>query len=186
MQKSKKAKLICQIAFYVIFFATLLLVVGMFISKATGKVFFIFDRASVWVLTDSMEDEIPASSYIRIKRVDPAEIKEGDIITFYSDDPALKGSLNTHRVVGILEGGKEFETKGDNNLANDHYTAKADKVVGIYDGDAPLLTAFGRFFQTKIGLFSVFAFVIVLTAFTFFSDLFKKDKKEEDKTEDNK
>lgn len=183
MQKSKKFKLVGQIAFYAIFFVTLVLVVGMFISKATGKVFFFFDRASVWVLTDSMEDEIPAQSYIKIKRVDPANIKVGDIITFYSDDPALGGSLNTHRVLEVREGGKEFKTKGDNNIAEDHYTAKADKVVGIYDGDAPLLTVFGRFFQTKIGLFSMFVLVIVLTAFTFFSDLFKKNK---NKTEGSK
>lgn len=152
----------------------------MLITKATGRVFFLFDRAMIWVLTDSMEDEIPARSYIRIKRVDPSEIRVGDIITFYSDDPSLGGSLNTHRVEEVLDGGAEFVTHGDNNTFKDTYTAKADKIVGIYDGNMPVMTVFGRFFQTKWGLFSAFVLVIVLTAFTFFSDLFKKNKKNEE------
>lgn len=173
----KQLKIIGKFAFYIFFAVVLLLVIGLAVAKISNKVFFLGNRATVWIMTDSMEDSIPAKSYIRIRKVDPSEIQEGDVITFYSDDPALKGYLNTHRVVEIVEDGTAFITKGDANLANDRYPARAEAVVGVYEKNLPLLSSVGRVFQSPVGLFAVFALLAVITIVTFTGGFSKKDKK---------
>lgn len=47
---------------------------------------------------------------------------------------------------------EEFVTKGDHNIANDHTTAKADKVLARYVRNLTVLSALGRFFTTPVGL----------------------------------
>jgi signal peptidase len=170
----KKVKLIGKIIFYIIFGAVLLLVIGMFISKISNRVFFLGDRATIWVMTDSMEEAIPEQSYIRIRKVDPSEIKVGDVITFYSDDPALKGNLNTHRVVELAEDGRSFVTKGDHNVAVDKYPAKADAVVGVYEKNLSVMTVIGRFLQSKIALLCILVLLAALTVYSFAGDSLKK------------
>lgn len=174
MAIGKKVKLLGKILFYTVFAAMLILVVGMVISKMTNKVFFIGNRATVWVMTDSMEDEIPARSYILIKKADSAEIKEGDVITFYSDDAALRGNLNTHRVVEIADGGNAFVTRGDNNLGNDKLPARAKNVVGVYEKGLPVMTFFGRIFQSKVGFAAIVIITVLLTAWSLAWDPIKK------------
>lgn len=181
MKKRSTLRLVFKIAFYSIFVIVLALVAMLFISKFTGKVFFVGDRTAVWILTDSMDDAIPPQTYILIEKVDPAEIKKDDIITFYSDDPVLGGSLNTHRVVEVIDGGKEFVTKGDHNIAKDEYTAKGDKIVGVYVDDIPFLTAIGRFFAKPYGLGITIGLIILLSVGVYLPELLKK--KPEEKTE---
>lgn len=173
----KQCKLIGKIVFYVFFAAVLLLVIGLAAAKISNKVFFLGNRATVWILTDSMEDSIPAKSYIAIRKADPSEIEVGDVITFYSDDPALRGYLNTHRVVEVSEDGATFITKGDANIANDKYPARAEAVVGVYEGNLTLLTSVGRIFQSPVGLFCMFGLLAVVTFLTFFFGSSKKGKK---------
>ena len=98
--------------------------------KASQHTVFIFGRTTVWVMTPSMEPQIPAQSYILVKRVSAEEVNVGDVIIFRSDDPSLDGSFNTHRVIEIIGDHEEFVTKGDANLIKDGYTAKADKIEG--------------------------------------------------------
>ena len=173
----KQIKLIGKIAFYVFFVAVLLLVVGLASAKISNKVFFLGNRATVWILTDSMEDTIPANSYIQIRKADPAEIQVGDVITFYSDDPTLRGYLNTHRVVEIAEDGATFITKGDANLVEDKYPVRAESVVGVYEKNLGALSAVGRIFQSPVGLLCVFVLLAVVTVFSFTSGFSKKGKK---------
>ena len=174
MKCNKKLKLVVKILFYVVFAAVLVLVVGMLISKMTNQVFFVGDRAAIWVVTDSMEDQIPAQSYIQIRKVDPSQIEVDNVITFYSDDPTLQGNLNTHRVVEVSEDGRTFVTKGDNNLGNDQYPVRAESVVGVYEKNLTVLTFFGRLMQTKVGLLCVLILIAVLTVFSFYGDSIKK------------
>lgn len=58
------------------------------------------------VTTGSMAPTYEVDTLIVVKKTDPAEIREGDVISFYSLDPALDGAVNTHRVVSV-------EKKGD-------------------------------------------------------------------------
>ena len=178
MKKRSTLRLVSKIVFYSIFVIVLALVAMLFISKFTGKVFFVGDRTAVWILTDSMDDAIPPQTYILIEKADPAEIKKDDIITFYSDDPVLVGSLNTHRVVEVIDGGKEFVTKGDHNIAQDEYTAKGDKIVGVYVDDIPFLTAIGRFFAKPYGLGITIGLIILLSVGVYLPELLKKKPEE--------
>ena len=182
MEIQKKLKIFGKTLFYIIFVAVFLLVIGMMISKFSNRVFFLGNRAILWVVTDSIEEEIPTQSYIQIRKSDASQVKVGDVITFYSDDPVLQGHLNTHRVVEIADDGKAFITKGDNNVTCDKYPAKADSVVGIYEKNMPLMTKVGRIFQSKIGLFCILIFTALMVVFTFFFEpikqLFKKESKD--------
>lgn len=178
MKKVSKLKFVGKIAFYGIFAVVLIVVLLMFISKMTNQVFFLGDKTYLWILTDSMEDEIPAQSYIVVRKADPSEVKLGDVISFYSDDPALGGAINTHRVTDISDDGSEFTTKGDNSRynENDKYTAKADKLVGIYERNSPALTLLGRFFATPAGIFVTLGIIILLTLGIYLPEILRKKK----------
>jgi signal peptidase len=176
----KKAKLLGKIIFYIIFVLVLLIVVGMFIAKVTDRVFFIGDKALIWVMTDSMEDEIPAESYIQIRKVEPSQIEVDDVITFHSDDPTLRGQLNTHRVVEIVDDGKAFITKGDVNVANDSYPARAEAVVGVHEKNLTVMTSIARFLRSKIGLFLILTVMSLMLVFSFAGDHIKKILKKTD------
>lgn len=122
----------------------LLLAVILIARNAKGEVTFLFGKSLIWVRTASMEPGIEAGSYILVERVRTENIEVGDIITFRSDDPAILGQLNTHRVTEILDGGTSFRTKGDNNPAADGYPVPADHVVARYVRNLAGLTGIGR------------------------------------------
>lgn len=103
------------------------------VMTKSGSVPSVAGYSMLRVLTGSMEPEIPADSILIIHKVDPADIKPGDVISFYSPDPSLGGALNTHRVVDVTaeDGTLFFETKGDANLVADAYPVPAKAVVGM-------------------------------------------------------
>lgn len=84
------------------------------------------------VTTGSMVPTYEVDTLIVVKETDPAEVKVGDIISFYSSDPALNGAVNTHRVEAVNEenGHYSFKTKGDGNNAADPYEADGDYLLG--------------------------------------------------------
>ena len=84
------------------------------------------------VMTGSMEPEIRSDSLLVVKKTPPEEISPGDVISFFSPDPALEGAVNTHRVVWIEEENGEirFITKGDANLIEDTYPVEESALVG--------------------------------------------------------
>ncbi len=136
--------------------------------NARGEVTFLFGKSLIWVRTASMEPGIEAGSYILVERVRTEDIEVGDIITFRSDDPAIQGQLNTHRVTEILDGGTSFRTKGDNNPATDGYPVPADHVVARYVRNLTGLTGIGRavfarnIFPTILLILSAAVFVCVV------------------------
>ena len=164
--ENKKRRRAVEIIGYIIIFlimATLVLVIAM---KAKNQTVFIFKRTMMWVMTPSMEPEIPESSYILVKKATAADVKLGDVIVFRSDDPMLGGAFNTHRVIGIIGDNEEFETKGDGNPGPDKYTAKAENVVGIYVKTLPVMTSIGRFMFSSIGIIititAVFGMIMII------------------------
>lgn len=85
------------------------------------------------VVSGSMRPELQEDDLIVIKRVAPDKIAVGDIISFYSPDPELRGAVNTHRVTAVAEeGGGQyvFTTKGDANVIEDKYSVRGDEVLG--------------------------------------------------------
>jgi len=176
VKKKGIVKKIIDIFLTVLLICSVILVILGVYSKITGKSVFSF--RVLWVLTDSMENTIPENSYIIIKKVDASDIKEGDVITFVSQDPEIKGNLNTHRVVEIIGNNEEFVTKGDNCIAEDSTHVKKEDVVGIYVMNLNVLSAIGRAYATPYGL--IFTIVLILLGTVIWFICFtKKNKKEE-------
>lgn len=84
------------------------------------------------VTTGSMAPTYDTDTLILVKKTDPGKIKAGDVISFYSADPALDGSVNTHRVTEVTKDGDhwEYTTKGDANNAVDQYGTDSEALIG--------------------------------------------------------
>lgn len=174
-EKSKKLfDIVSGVIVGIIVVIIFLLVIG----RIKNEPVFLFNRSAVFIVSESMEPTIKKNSYILVKKISPKEVSVGDVIVFYSDDPTIKDSLNTHKVVEIKNGGAEFVTRGINNSKDDDYTAKAEKVVGTYVKELPVLSKIFTFFLTKLGLAVMIVLVISVTAVAFLPDLKKKAKNE--------
>ena len=73
-----------------------------------------------------------SESLILVKKTDPSQIQVGDVISFYSADPALDGAVNTHRVIAIEQDGTEWKytTQGDANNIPDQYGTDSEALIG--------------------------------------------------------
>ena len=169
-KKPRKWFTIIGYVFIILIVLVLVLVLGL---KMTKKNVFIFNRMIVWVMTESMEPEIPAKSYIVVKKASASEIEVGDIILFRSDDPDLHNGNNTHRVIEIVGDNEEFVTKGDNNAAKDKYTAKADNIIGVYVGIVPVLSEIGRVLFSSMGMIVVIAVLFGLIMIVYIPEIIK-------------
>ena len=115
------------------------------------------------VLTDSMYPEIESGDLIINKTIDPEEVKNGDVISFF--DPAGNGTtIVTHRVVGITseDGGIAFRTKGDYNNTEDKLSVPGEDVVGVYVARIPNAGHVAMFMQTTTGLIICVVLPIIL------------------------
>ena len=148
-------------------------------SKLRGEVPRVLGYSVMKIISGSMGDTIPEGSYILIKECDPSLIAKGDIICFLSDDSAIRGFPNTHRVVEeplLTEEGFEFVTRGDANPANDTVTAKGSRLVGKYVRQLPAVTRFAEALEggMMIGIMAALLLGIV-SIFTFGSIISGKD-----------
>lgn len=124
-------KKIIDILSIVIIGAAVLVLLNVVMTKP-GDVPSVMGYSLFRVMTGSMEPTIPTNSVILTHAVDPGDIEVGDVISYFSKDPAMNGAVNTHRVMDIYEeGGKVFyRTRGDANNADDLYPPSADQIVG--------------------------------------------------------
>lgn len=86
------------------------------------------------VLSGSMENEIKTGDLIIVEKVNMEELKENDIIAFFSNED--RQAVITHRIINIIknEDGKyEFITKGDKNEKEDSDKVKENLIVGKYN-----------------------------------------------------
>ena len=160
------AKKIIGVIWWVLIIGLGLLMFSIIGAKMRGEVPRIGGYSIMKIISGSMEDEIPEGSYILIREIDPAEVGEGDIITFYSSDYMIYGLPNTHRVVEppiVTDEGIEFVTKGDANPINDKVTAKGEDLIGIYVRRLDGLTKFSEALEGG----GMFIIMIVLEAFIF-------------------
>jgi signal peptidase I len=84
------------------------------------------------VITGSMEPAIPVNSFVLVKHCEPGDVKAGDVISFYSSDATIGGSVNTHRVIAVGEenGSIYFTTQGDANPIPDRYPVYPSALIG--------------------------------------------------------
>ena len=162
----KNLRTILEAVSGVILLLALLLSVAIFCAKVQNRPFFLFGKSAMWILTDSMEDTIPAQSYILVRQATADDVREGMVIVFYSDDPQIAGALNTHRVVAVRPDGS-FLTKGDHASAPDTTPVRRDAVVAVYEKNLPALTAFGRFMLSPGGLVLIFLCALLISAVFF-------------------
>ena len=102
-------------------------------TKDTNSVASIAGFTPLTVATESMEPTFGTSDLIIIQKCDPADLKEGDIITFHTIINN-EYALNTHRIVDIEEnnGYRSYRTKGDNNQIEDTHVIADGDIVGKY------------------------------------------------------
>lgn len=98
------------------------------------------------ITTGSMEPTYPVDTLILVKKTDPSRIQTGDVISFYSSDPALDGVVNTHRVTGVRTDGTHwsYKTKGDANNVEDAYGTSETALIGKVTGSSLLLGKLAR------------------------------------------
>ncbi len=152
---------------YVIVAALILFVSVILFFRISGRTFWMFDRTLMWVKTGSMESTIPAQSYILVKKIDGADVEVDDIITYKANN--LGGAYNTHRVIKVFDDGR-IQTKGDNNGGPDAPITRGT-VVGIYQRNLPVLSFFGRFFTTPVGITVTILIVLAVMILLYFKDI---------------
>ncbi len=91
------------------------------------------------VVSGSMEPEISVGSLLLVKRIDPFEVKEGDVITFYSNAVVV-----SHRVLSNNTFERTFTTKGDANENRDLNDISYNDFIGKVEGHIPLLGMIGE------------------------------------------
>ena len=154
--KKDKALTIIGIVLCVILVPMLIANVTMIIKSYTNKdeVPNFLGVTPLIVLTDSMADKIWSGDLIFCTDIDPEDVEEGDIISFF--DPLSKtGAVVTHRVIELVpqdDGTTAFRTKGDNNNTEDKVLVPAESLVGEYKFRIAGAGDVAMFLQTPWGL----------------------------------
>lgn len=138
------------------------------------------------VNSDSMAaTDFRAGDLILVKEVDPSTLKEGDIITFMSQDPQSFGETVTHkirRVAADAEGNPGFITYGTTTNTNDETIVTYPYILGQYQSRIPGLGTFFNFLKTTPGyfvcIFTPFMLIILYEGVKFFL-LFRRYKQEQ-------
>lgn len=166
MEKKRVFKRCLSAAGYIVTALIIAAVIYVIYSRATGKVPELFGHSVLRIVTGSMEPEIPTGSYILTETVEPDELQVGDVIAFYSTDPAIYMAPNTHRIAEIKQtsAGLSFVTKGDANRVTDEYQVVQSLIIGRYVRRLPALSAIGGIINTPW----IFLVIIVIPAAVFF------------------
>lgn len=133
------------------------------------------------VLSGSMEPTYHVGSVIYVQKVDPAEVKVGDPITFVLNENLV---VATHRVVAIdkdEEGVIRYTTKGDANDSVDGGRVHQANLLGKPVFTIPYLGYVANFIQNKPGMYIAIAAGAVLILLMFLPELlgaFKEDEKQ--------
>ena len=138
------------------------------------------------VNSDSMAaTDFNAGDLILVKEVDPAALKEGDIITFMSQNSNSFGETITHKIRKLTtdaEGNPGFVTYGTTTDTDDETIVTYPYVLGKYQGRIPVLGRFFNFLKTTPGyfvcIFIPFMLIIVYEGVKFFN-LFCRYKNEQ-------
>lgn len=138
------------------------------------------------VNSDSMaKTDFKAGALILVKEVDPSTLKEGDIITFMSQDSASFGETITHKIRSLTrdaEGNPGFITYGTTTGVDDETIVTFPYVLGKYESNIPGLGTFFNFLKTTPGyfvcIFTPFMLIILYEGIKFFN-LFRRYKQEQ-------
>ena len=151
----------------------------------------ILNRAPLIVISDSMTidkkagtGEFNKNDLIIIKKVDPATLEKGDVVTYKGRD----GDIITHRITDLITDKKDgvevpaFETKGDYSPGYDFYPVQYDQIIGEYQMRLPRLGGVAMFLQTPAG---VIVILLVPVLIVFAVDFFIKRKQQQSSNSKN-
>lgn len=157
------------------------------VCTVTGRTVTIFGYSVLRVETGSMEPALHVGDCIIVRQCDPKTLKEGDIISFWSDQEDIKGMLVTHRIKSVNSDGS-FVTMGDANPVTDRVAAAPDKILGVYVRKSGFYMWMGSFADTnKIFLLLVMIPLSLISIFELRSVIkIGKKVKEEASEEDEK
>ena len=138
------------------------------------------------VNSDSMaKTDFDAGDLIFAKEVDPSTLKEGDIITFISQDSDHFGETITHKIrkkTVDAEGNPGFITYGTTTDTDDETIVTYLYILGKYEGKIPALGYFFDFLKSTPGyfvcIFVPFMLIIIYEGVKFFN-LFRRYRKEQ-------
>lgn len=129
----------------------------------------IFGFRAFIALSDSMSaTDFDAGDLVLVKEVDPATLKEGDIIAYISRSNASDGETTTHKIrrLTVDEDGKPgFITYGTTTDTDDEGIVTYGDVLGVYRGHIPKVGRFLAFIKTTGGFITCILiplFLIVL------------------------
>lgn len=132
------------------------------------------------VLSGSMEPTYQTGSLLYVQKVDPAQLKTGDVITFMLDEDTLA----THRIVEVVPDEADasvlrFRTKGDANETEDGGLVHYKNVVGKPVFSIPKLGYLANYIQNPPGSYLTISGAAVLLLLVFLPDLlFPKETEE--------
>ncbi|MBQ2688264.1 MAG: signal peptidase I [Clostridia bacterium] len=143
---------------------TFLLVIMLVFTRIQGKTPQLFGFQLLRISSSSMSPELEVGDIIISKRVDPATIKAGDVITYNGEYGSYNGKLITHEVITEpyeADGKLYFKTMG---IANDYIDPEIseEQIVGIMLRTSPVLSAVYGFFATPLGLCAVLGILALL------------------------
>jgi len=125
------------------------------------------------ILTGSMIPNINVYDVVVDVNVkNPADIHEGDVITFVSTATLTQGMTITHRVISVIhdENGYSYVTKGDANLSPDGAAVPYENVLGKVILHIPQLGRLQSFLATRGGWLIV---VVIPALCVIISDILK-------------
>ena len=117
----------------------------------------LFGYKAYVVTSDSMsKTDFDAGDLILVKNVDPATLKEGDIITYMSQNPENFGETITHKIRSLTtdaNGNPGFVTYGTTTDTDDATIVTYPYVLGRYEKAIPNIGTFFTFLKTTQGYF---------------------------------
>ena len=144
--------------------AAAIAVLCMVVFTPSGKTPNIAGYSFLRITTGSMEPTYGVDTMIVVKKTEPSEIKVGDVISFYSSDPALDGAVNTHRVTAVRREGDQwvYTTRGDANNVDDTYEAYSCYLVGKVVGSSVLIGKLSRLTANPLIFISIILIPLAL------------------------
>lgn len=140
----------------------------------------LFGLKTYTVISPSMTPKYPVGSLVYVNPVDPADIGEDDVITFYlSGVDGKSGTVATHRVVRVDRDNRCFYTKGDANDDEDNAPVTYDRLIGRVELCIPVMGYVAVFVQQPPGTYVAIMVGIILFSLVFLVDYLIKDDGEE-------
>jgi signal peptidase len=148
---------------YVILIAILLVIV---VQRVSNNNMSIGGIRVFTIITGSMEPVYNIGDILISSKVDPANLKVGDNITYLGEKGDLKDLVVTHQIVNVShdESGYHFVTKGVNNEIADP-GIDASQIYGKVVYKTILLSFVCKIMNNIIAYFTIFAIVALLVSY---------------------